>query len=175
MKKLFFAAFAVFAFASVQAQTFGVLGGLSMMSAKAEAGSFSATESETGFHLGGFAELELSDQFMLQPEVTYTIAGDVSILGINAIAKYNVSDDFNIQLGPQIGFVGGDFGDALDDIDDTTKLNLQLALGAGYNINEELFVQARYGFQLNDHYTGDADASYKVSGFAVSVGYKFGG
>lgn len=84
-----------------------------------------------------------------------------------------MSEEFNIQLGPQIGFVGGDFGDYIDSIDDSTKLNLQLALGAGYNISEELFVQVRYGFQLNDHYTGDADVSLKVSGFAASVGYRF--
>ncbi|MBC3847802.1 porin family protein [Winogradskyella echinorum] len=174
MKKLFLAAFAVFAFASVNAQSFGALGGLSMLTAKAEAGGFDASDSETGFHLGVFAELEVSDQFAIQPELTYTIAGDVSIIGLNAIAKYNVSEEFNIQLGPQIGFIGGDVGDAIDDFDDDgTKLNLQLAIGAGYNISEELFVQARYGFQLNDHYTGDEDASFKISGFSAGVGYRF--
>ncbi|MBU2921437.1 porin family protein [Winogradskyella psychrotolerans] len=174
MKKLFLAAFAVFAFTSINAQTFGALGGLSMMSLKVDSGGFGdATESETGFHLGAFAEFEVSDQFAVQPELTYTIAGDLSMFGLNAIAKYNISDEFNIQAGPQIGFVGGDVGDYIDSFDDGTKLNLQLAIGAGYDISEELFVQARYGFQLNDHYTGEGDGSVKISGFAASVGYKF--
>lgn len=40
MKKLFLAAFAVCALVSVNAQSFGALGGLSMLSAKSEVGSF---------------------------------------------------------------------------------------------------------------------------------------
>ena len=133
----------------------------------------SASESETGFHIGAFADIPISEAFGVQPELTYTISGDVSLFNINAIAKYNVSEKFNIQLGPQVGFVGGDFGDGLDDIDDTTKVNFQLAIGAGYNINENIFVQARYGFQLNNHYTGDADIDIDVNSFTLGVGYRF--
>ncbi|MBR9845154.1 MAG: porin family protein [Algicola sp.] len=176
MKKLMlFAAAAVFSLSSVNAQdvSFGALAGLSISSAKVDSGGFSATESETGFHIGAFADIPLSDTFGVQPELTYTISGDVSLINVNAIAKYNVSEEFNIQLGPQIGFVGGDFGDFLDDADDTTKLNLQLAAGAGYNINENIFVQARYGFQLNNHYTGDADLDINVNSLTVGVGYRF--
>ena len=38
--------------------------------------------------------------------------------------------------------------DALDELlgDDFTKLNLQLALGLGYNFSDNLMAQARYGF-----------------------------
>jgi len=172
MKKLFLAAFAVFAFTSINAQSFGALAGLSVVSVDFEG---LGSDSETGFHIGGFAEFELSEQFMLQPEVTYTMAGDFSALGINAIAKYAVSDEFNIQAGPQFGFVGGDFGDYLDSFDDTTKMNIQLAIGAGYDIDENFSVQARYGFQLNNHYTGDADADLKINAFTVGATYNFGG
>lgn len=172
---MLFAVVAVFGLFNVNAQetSFGVLGGLSIHSAKAEAGGFSATTSETGFHIGGFAQIGISEEFSVQPELTYSIAGDLAMFSLNAIAKYNVSEEFNIQLGPQVGLVGGDFGDALDATDDTTKMNLQLAAGVGYDINEDIFVQARYGFQLNDHYTGDADASWKVNTLSVGVGYKF--
>jgi opacity protein-like surface antigen len=69
----------------------------------------------------------------------------------------------------------GDFADFLDSIDDTTKLNLQLAVGVGYDIDESFFVQARYGFQLNDHFTGDGDGEIKFNSLTVGVGYKFGG
>ncbi|MBV7270356.1 outer membrane beta-barrel protein [Winogradskyella luteola] len=172
MKKLFLAAFAVFAFASINAQQFGALAGFSNVSADV---SGADSDSESGFHIGAFAEFELSDTFDLQPEVTYTSAGDFAALNVNAIVKYSFSEDFNIQLGPQIGFVMGDVADFLDELDDTTKLNLQLAAGVGYDIDENFSVQARYGFQLNDHFTGDGDGEIKFNTLTVGVGYKFGG
>ena len=169
MKKLFLAAFAVIAFTSVNAQDFGVLAGFSNVSADFDGDS----ESEAGFHVGMFVELLVSEEFKVQPEVTYTVAGDFSAINLNIMAKYAVSEEFNIQVGPQIGFVGGDVGDALDLIDVSTKLNLQLAAGVGYDINEDISLQARYGFQLNNHYTGDGDFDLKFNTLTVGVGYKF--
>ncbi|MDC1504068.1 porin family protein [Winogradskyella sp.] len=174
MKKLFLAAFAVFAFASVNAQdtTFGATAGLSILSPDVEGGD---ADSETGFHIGAFAEFGLSDKFSLQPELTYAMAGDISMIALNAIAKYHVSEEFNIQFGPQIGFAGGDDIDAIEDLlgDDFTNLNIQLAVGVGYDINENFFAQARYGFQLNDHFTGDGDFGIKINTVTLGVGYKF--
>jgi len=175
MKKLLlFAVVAVFSL-NVGAQTgFGALGGLSIQSLSVDAGGVDASDSETGFVLGVFADLELSDQLGLQPELTYSSVKDFSMINLNAIVKYQVSEEFNIQAGPQIGFAGGDIVDFYDDLtDDFSKLNLQLAVGVGYDISEELFVQARYGFQLNDHYTGDDDASIKFNSLNATVGYRF--
>ena len=172
MKKFFLcAAVAVFAFTSVSAQNFGALAGFSNVSADFDGES----DSEAGFHIGAFAEFELSEEFNLQPEVTYTSAGDFSAINLNLIAKYSVSEEFNIQLGPQIGLVMGDVADLLDLIDDSSKLNLQLAAGVGYDIDESFSIQARYGFQLNNHYTGDGDFDIKFNTLTVGVGYKFGG
>ncbi len=173
MKKLFLAAFAVFAFASVSAQTtFGATAGLTILSPDVEGAD---EDSETGFHIGVFTELGLSDDFSIQPELTYAMAGDVSMIALNAIAKYHVSEEFNIQLGPQIGFAGGDDIDDIEEFlgDDFTKLNIQLAVGVGYDITEDIFAQARYGFQLNDHFTGDGDFGIKINTITVGVGYKF--
>lgn len=174
MKKLFLAAFAVFALASVNAQDtkFGATAGLSILSPDVDGAD---ADSETGFHIGAFAEFGLSDQFSIQPELTYAMAGDISMIALNAIAKYHVSEEFNIQAGPQIGLAGGDDIDALEDLlgDDFTKLNLQLAVGVGYDITEDIFAQARYGFQLNDHWTGDGDFGIKINTITVGVGYRF--
>ncbi|WP_282043503.1 porin family protein [Winogradskyella flava] len=174
MKKLFLAAFAVFAFASVNAQdtTFGATAGLTILSPDVEGGD---VDSETGFHIGAFAEIGISDQFSIQPELTYAMAGDISMIALNAMAKYHVSEEFNIHAGPQIGFAGGDDIDDIEDIlgDDFTKLNLQLAIGVGYDITEEIFAQARYGFQLNDHFTGDEDFGIKINTITIGVGYRF--
>jgi|SRR5690554_517489 len=179
MKKvLLIAAFAVFGLGISNAQetSFGVLGGFSIVSMDFDFGDFaSGSDSETGFHIGAFADLGLSDQFSIQPELAYTMVKDLSFFNINVIAKYYVADGFNIQAGPQIGLAGGDLIDYWDDLsDDFSKMNLQLAIGVGYDFTEELFAQARYGFQLNNHYTGDVDDVHlKFNTISVSVGYKF--
>jgi len=174
MKKLVLAAFAVFALTFINAQEgkFGLLGGLTILSPDVEGAD---ADSETGFLVGAFVELGLSDNFAIQPELTYSMAGDISMININAIAKIGVAEGFDIHVGPKLGFAGGDDIDAIDDLlgDDFTKTNFQLAVGAGYEFTENFFAQARYGFQLNDHFTGDGDGGIKINTLDITIGYRF--
>ena len=166
MKKLLLtAAITVFTLSSVNAQQIGVLGGITSLQFAGDGDS----DSETGFHLGIFTEFDLSDTYSIQPELTYSSVDEADIMSVNGIFKMSVSDNFNLQAGPQIGFVLGDTFDG----DDFTKLNFQLAFGAGFDISDNLIAQIRYGVQLNNHYTGDADLSIKVNTLSVSLGYKF--
>lgn len=175
-KLILIIALALFGFTSnAQDTNYGVLGGLSFMTGTSEFDGFGeTTESETGFHIGAFAEFGLSEAFALQPELTYELVDGLSFINLNAIAKYEVAEGFSLQLGPQFALAGGDDVNDLDDLlgDDFTKLNIRLAAGAGYDINEEIFVQARYGFQLNDHITADG-GSLTFNVLNVSVGYRF--
>lgn len=167
MKKLFLAAFAVFAFASVNAQDFGVGAGFANVSIDGESAS--------GFYVKGLVSFEVADSFSVQPEVGYTSSSkdDVSynLINLNAMAKYNVSEEFSILAGPQVGFASGDLPDALDDAfgDDYSSLNFQLAAGVAYNITENIFAEARYGFQLNEHVEDLGSANV----LNIGVGYKF--
>ena len=86
---------------------------------------------------------------------------------IPAMFKYYVASGFNLQAGPQLTF---DFEDYPED---WTGLNLGLALGAGYDFSERFMGEIRYGLQLNNHYTGDADLSAKINYLNLGVGYKF--
>ncbi|NNE33279.1 MAG: porin family protein [Winogradskyella sp.] len=177
MKKLFLAAFAVFAFSNIQAQgtSFGVTAGLSNLNVQASLGGDEDDESETGFHIGLLADLGISEKFHVQPELTFSNGGDVSFINLNVLAKFYVSDGLNLQAGPTIGTAGGDDIDAVEALlgDDFTKLNLGLAVGAGYDISESFFAQARYGFQINDHFKGSGNGEIKINNFLVGVGYKF--
>ena len=170
MKKIFLLLF-VLTFYSVNAQKIGVLAGFTSQMFDVDGAD---SESESGFHLGVFTNFDLSEKIGLQPEVTYSSVEDFSMISINGIFKYHLSEDFNLQLGPKIGFAGGDIADALDELlgDDCTKLNLHLALGLGYNFSDNLMAQARYGLQLNDHFTGD-DGGIKVNTLSIGLGYKF--
>jgi opacity protein-like surface antigen len=168
MKKLFLAAFAVFAFTSVNAQDFGVF-------ANYASNSFDGGDSASGFNIGVLAGFEVSEKFSVQPEVAYTSSSvddaSYNLINVNAMAKYSVSEEFSILAGPQIGFASGDIPDVLDDAfgDDFSSMNLQLAIGAAYDITENIFVQARYGFQLNEH----VDGIGAVNTINAGLGYKF--
>ena len=169
MKKLFVTALAVFTFVAVDAQTdFGLTAGYSSNSVK-------DGDSGSGFNIGAFVDLGISDSFSVQPELVYTNSsfdGDsYNLFSVNAMAKFNVSEDFSILAGPQFGFASGEIPDALDTLfgDDFSSMNIQLAVGLAYSFSENIFAQARYGFMLNDHVDG---ADVKVNTFSVGLGYK---
>lgn len=168
MKKLFLAVFAVFAFASVNAQEFGVF-------ANFASNSFDGMDSASGINFGVLADFEISESFSIQPELAYTTSSvdDASydLFNVNAMARYHVSEEFSILAGPQLGFASGDIPDALDAVfgSDFSSMNLQLAVGAAYNITENIFIQARYGFQLNEH----VDGIGAVNTLNAGAGYRF--
>ncbi|GAB5563997.1 MAG: porin family protein [Winogradskyella sp.] len=170
MKKLFFAALAVFAFANINAQdtSFG-------LSAGYISNSFDGGDSASGFSVAAFAEIDLAESFSVQPELGYSNSSvddaTYNLFNVNALVKYNVTEELGILAGPQIGFASGDIPDALDELfgDDFSSMNLQLAIGASYDITENIFVQARYGFQLNEHVDG-IGAVNTING---GVGYRF--
>ncbi|MBM6500103.1 porin family protein [Flavobacterium macrobrachii] len=160
MKKLLFAAVAVFAFGFTNAQEtkFGAKAGLDMLSAKADgAGSVSAT----GFYVGGFAEFGIADKFSLQPGLNYHAAAkdgvDFNYISIPVLVKYTIAEKFNLLAGPSM------FYSLESNDDDKTRFNFDI--GASYDITENLFVDPRYSLGL----TGDT----KVSHFLIGVGYRF--
>ncbi len=168
MKKLFLTVFTVFAFASVNAQDFGVF-------ANFASNSFDGSDSASGINFGVLADFGISESFSIQPELAYTTSSvddaSYNLFNVNAMARYHVSEDFSILAGPQLGFASGDIPDALDAAfgSDFSSMNLQLAVGAAYNITENIFIQARYGFQLNEH----VDGLGAVNTFNAGAGYRF--
>jgi opacity protein-like surface antigen len=179
MKKLLFTALAVFTCVAINAQAnFGLTAGYSNNNFKVE----SESENFTGFNIGAFVDLSVSDSFSIQPELVYTAStfkedgekSEYNLFSVNAMAKYHVSDAFSLMAGPQIGFASGDDVDDLDELlgDDFTKMNFQLAFGAAYNITDNIFVQARYGIQLNDH-SKASELDSSVNTLSIGAGYKF--
>ena len=108
MKKLcLVAALAVFSLFNVNAQdtSFGVKGGIDLYSNKVNNGVASFSGSATGFYVGGFAEIGLSDEFSFQPEVLYVSFTGGGMVHVPLMAKYGVSDEFSIVGGPAVGFL----------------------------------------------------------------------
>ncbi|MBD3724143.1 MAG: PorT family protein [Flavobacteriaceae bacterium] len=167
MKKILFAAIAVLGFMTTQAQEtqFGVKAGYAALSGKAEASGYSATESDGGFFIGGFADVTLSDKFHFQPELLYVSVDNASQVQIPLHAKYMATKALGVKAGPNLAF--------LTDVPDGIKsFNFGLDLGAEYNFAENFVVDARYNFGLAN--LSDVDGfDYHLSGFYIGVGYKF--
>lgn len=157
MKKLLFAAIAVFAFGFTNAQEtkFGAKAGVDLATVKVKFLGTTASASETGFFLGGFANIGLSEKFSVQPELLYVAITDFNFVSVPVLAKYNVAEKFGIIAGPSLNYF-------LDAEEDEFKVNVDF--GAIYDITEEIDVNAKYSLGMGD---------VSVSGIFIGAGYKF--
>ncbi|WP_299885697.1 porin family protein [uncultured Lacinutrix sp.] len=190
MKKVFLtAAIAVLSFATTQAQEikFGVKAGVNVskfggsLPGVIDFGSIDY-EYRTSFHVGGLAEIMLSDKFALQPELLYSSQGSkisevdgnfnsesilkLDYVNVPIMAKFMPFEGFSIEAGPQVGFLisakedytdsDGDANeDGIDIKDDVKSIDFALNLGVGYKLDNGILFSARYNFGLID--VDDAD------------------
>ncbi|NNM19489.1 MAG: porin family protein [Croceitalea sp.] len=115
--------------------------------------------SEMGFYLGGSYTFDTNGEIQIEPSVLVSIVDDLNALYIPVMAKYGVSDQFNLQAGPQINYI-------LEDIDNGA-FGLDLGLGAGFDISDKLFLEARYAFEI----IRDLDNG-SINTLTVGVGYR---
>lgn len=159
MKKLFFiAVITAFGFTNINAQDgFSVKAGYNSVSF--DFGGVSV--SEGGFFVGVAYQFELSEEIDIEPSVLYSLVSDLSSLYVPVMVKYNLSEEFNIQAGPQINYI-------LEDNFDEAAFGLDIAFGAGYSFSEQFFAEARYGLQVSRDLEG-----VDVNTFTIGVGYRF--
>jgi len=167
MKKLLLcAAIAVFGMSNVNAQNFGLKAGADFASVKLKFDGDNISTSETGFYIGAFADIEVSDSFTFQPSVMYVSVDELDQIAIPLMAKIPVSEDFSVLAGPSLGIL-------LDTGEGVKSFNFGLEAGAAYDISEAFFVEARYSLGLaNLIEDATDDFSQKLSGFFVGVGYR---
>jgi hypothetical protein len=108
------------------------------------------------------------------PEVSYVI----DYLSIPVMAKYYVAEGFSLELGPQIGFLLSSkmkVDDESEDFkDETESMDFGLGLGAGYKMENGLFLDARYVLGMSNVAKDmEADETIKNNVLQFSVGYKF--
>jgi opacity protein-like surface antigen len=184
MKKIIFAAAAVFAFGLTNAQEtrFGAKGAVNFSNF---GGDSEDTDMKVGFAIGGFAEVKLSDKFAVQPELLYSILGakegDVSAnlnyIVIPVMAKYFVADQFSLEAGPQLGILmsakatDGDNSADIKDGFNTTDFGFNF--GAGYDVTEDINIGLRYSLGLSNILKDSGDFKSNNTNIALSFGYKF--
>ena len=130
----------------------------------------------TSFHAGALLEINVFENFSVQPEVMYSSQGtkledeDIKLdyISVPVLAKfYLISDKLSIEAGPQFSFL---VNDNLEDTFETKSFDFAAIGGLGLNLTNNLFVQARYVVGLTDT-TKEAEVTNKV--IQLSVGWKF--
>jgi hypothetical protein len=158
MKKLLFIAVLVAGAFTANAQKdtkFGVKAGVDFASAKVTVLGTSVTSSETGFFVGGFATLGISEKFAIQPEVLYVAISDLNSFQVPVLARYTFAEKFSALAGPSFNY----YSDFEED-----KFKVNIDLGATYDITENIDVNAKYSIGFGD---------IAVSGLFVGAGYRF--
>ena len=174
MKKvLFIALIAMLGLGNVNAQeaSYGVTAGFHSLSIRSSGGGITAYSSASGFFAGFFADFDVSEKFNIQPEIHFASSSRNGESGneiiIPVMAKFYVSDEFNVQAGPQFDFI-------VDGSEGVNKFGLGFGFGAGYDFSEKLFAAARYSFGLSNRIQdAPSGITSKFNTFQIGLGYRF--
>ncbi len=197
-------AIAMFGLSFGQETKFGVKAGANLANANSEISNQSIDTSNLfGFYLGGFATIKFAEQFAFQPEILLSMEGTkfeqsstgykyvendkFTMINVPLMLKwFPVADNgFNVEFGPQIGFVASAKYDSEEtilgttqkedgDIEDFKSLNLSLNAGLAYQLENGLGFNARYNIGLSDLYDGDLNGtSYKLNNISLGLSYTF--
>jgi hypothetical protein len=202
MKKVFLVFAIVTLGFTVNAQevTFGVKAGLNLASIAGD--DTDGLDSRTSFHVGGVAEISISEKFSVQPELLYSAQGakytesdgydgefKLDYINLPIMAKYYVADGFSLEAGPQVGFLlsakdeyTSPEDSGTDDLKDFVKgIDFGLNFGVGYKLDSGLNFGARYNLGLSNIWDfGSVDPGFGLddiknqnSVIQFSVGYFF--
>ncbi|MFV9550986.1 outer membrane beta-barrel protein [Algibacter sp. PT7-4] len=129
---------------------------------------FKNNTTKSGFFIGYyFTDIELGDKFELQPEIDFVSIKDLNQLQVPVLVKYEVIDNINVLAGPNVGYL-------LDAPEGIKSINFGVDVGAAYTLTDNFNINARYGFGLSNLLDNPAgDATSKLSGFQIGIGYQF--
>ena len=119
------------------------------------------------------------------PKERYGSAGDLGFIFLPVMAKFYAAESFYLSGGPQLSFsttlsdIKGTVRSAIEIIDEDyngtiesvlKNVGVDLGFGAGYDINENFAVQARYSFELSNRYDGPGSGLLKLRAQQLNVG-----
>ena len=176
---------------------FGAKAGLNISSQKISVLGLSlTTDSKIGPYVGVFAEYEVNDELILQPELAYSSLGsnfsfgnessstNVNYIVLPVVLKYKISN-LSIGAGPQLGLLvsANAKSDGMsEDVSDSFRTtDFSALLNTDYEVNENIVIGLRYQIGLSNIVPStasssdffDSSATGKNNSFQFSVGYKF--
>lgn len=180
MKKLILILVATFTVTAVSAQDLDL--GIKAGANFANITDASGLSNKTGFVVGAFAGVKFGDKIGIQGDLLYSQQGaefdggsiDLNYVNVPVVLKYYVTENFNLQAGPQFGFVVDDnFKNLPGEIIGNAKaesFDLTGVAGVAYDFPFGIRLSGRYNFGLTDIMKSD---SGKNSVITLAVGYSF--
>lgn len=175
-------AFFTFLFANAQDFGFGVKAGVNVSSVGGNAYGLAGLGSKVGFHVGGVVEIPITEKISLQPELLYSSQGSNWTLGssgnklkldyvnLPVLVKYSILKGLSAEAGPLVGFLLSTNANK----DDYKGLDIAFAIGASYELNENIFLGLRYNKGImNINNDPDFDGNNQNNVFQVFAGYRF--
>ncbi len=171
-------------FVSVSAQdfSFGVKGGINITSVGGGTYTgFGGLGSKISFHLGGVAEVPISEKLAVQPELLYSSQGTkwnfvggsnlkLDYVNLPILAKYYIIEGLSAEAGPLVGFLLSTNAEK----EDYNNLDVAFAIGASYKLNDNIFFGIRYNKGLTDINKNDEiTVSNQNNVFQLFAGYAF--
>lgn len=195
MKATLFILLSVILFAVLPSKAqvgFGIKGGVNLTTLNIDDPELSY-KSRTGYHAGAFLRARF-DKVGIQPELLlFTQNGDIessifgtaqerfTYLSIPVMLKFYPVGGFNIQLGPQFGFLlDGEreyktfLGSGTQDITEFYKeSDVSVSLGGGYDFDFGLGLDVRYNIGVKDINNAANGEEARSRIFLVSLGWNF--
>ncbi|MDO5616553.1 MAG: porin family protein [Cruoricaptor ignavus] len=205
MKKLFLGA--ALAMGSLAfAQQFGVKAGMNVSSISSD--GYDDTKAKVGYYAGVFMNAPIAESFSIQPEVLYNNLGskttytagslgkatstlNLDYISVPVMFQYKATPEFYLEAGPEFSFLvnAKNKGDVTalgvstsfnNDVKDRfNTFNFGLGVGAGFNITNNIGVNARYVAGFTDINKDGATSlnnsnnSNRNNTFQVGLNYKF--
>jgi len=137
-------------------------------------------------HFGAYYGMKVFEKLTVEPGLFYSGKGmstvnvqkkeyeeSLSYLDIPILARYAVNEDFNVFVGPQVGFLlARTYTEESVKITDTAPVGgyeIGGVFGVGYQLTAELNLQASYDFGIVPFKYFEADHHNTV--FKLSIGY----
>lgn len=136
------------------------------------------TSQKTGYHLGAYSLFKFA-KIGIQPEFIFSQQGskvdlgnwDTKYINIPVILKLYLAGGFNLQAGPQFGFLNKAELDGNSIKEDLKTADVSLGLGLGWDTPIGLKLDARYNMGLTDNSDDPAYETIKSQVFQLSVGF----
>jgi len=163
-------------YAAAQGFSLGLKAGVNMSNLD----GFEDSKNYTSFNAGVFGLIKLS-KIGIQPEVLYSVQGtkvddfktELSYVNIPVMVKLYLAGGFNLQAGPQFGFLTSAKTDGEDIKDLVKSSDMAACVGLGWDAPFGLLFDARYNIGLNDiNNSEDVEGAIKNKVIQISIGYK---
>jgi len=130
-----------FGLTCVQAQDFGVKGGLNFTFFKVFEGDFGENpETDIGFYGGVFADFKIDNGFHIQPEILYKGVGDFEFINMPIYLKYDIYESIHILVGPSLNYF-------FDIFNNNFKVRADLSLEYDFSSNLSIHMKYAFGFE----------------------------